>query len=167
MQHRLYFLLPDRRHALEVIDELTRSDITLEHIQAFSDPRTSLEGLPTASTAAEHNSTGLVGKIIRNANLACFAIALLSFPVIAIFLPNWWLLFPAGVMLSNLLIGFYFTHVPTTYLGEFTDALAHGEILLTVDVPEARVKEVDTGVREHHPVAHIDGAGWGNRAFGL
>jgi len=167
MDRRLYFLLPDRQHALDVVEELTRSDIALEHIHAYGDPRTRLVGLPAASTSAQHTGTSLAGKLIRNANLTCFALALLSIPVIAIFQSNWWLLFPVGIMLANLLIGFYFTHVPTTYLGEFTDALAHGEVLLTVDVPETRVQEVDTGVREHHPVAHIDHAGWGHRAFGL
>lgn len=167
MDRRLEFLLPDRQHALAVVDDLTRSGIAPEHIHAFADPRTSLDGLPAAAAATQPDKIGLAGRMIRNANLACCALALLSIPVIAIFQPGWWLLFPVGVMLANFLIGFYFTHIPTTHPEEFADALAHGEVLLSVDVPEARVREVDAGVRDHHPVAHTDPAGWGNRAFGL
>jgi hypothetical protein len=46
------------------------------------------------------------------------------------------------------------------HLGEFRDALAHGEVLLMVDVPRGRVSEVEDRVHRHHPEATVGGVGW-------
>jgi len=70
-------------------------------------------------------------------------------------------------MVATFLAGLIFTSVPNTHLGEFQDALAHGEILLMVDVPETEVAKVEQQVHHQHPEVTIGGVGWGTAALGL
>jgi hypothetical protein len=50
--------------------------------------------------------------------------------------------------------------VAKTHLDEFHGALAHGEIVLMVDVPRQRVAQVEELVRQQYPEAMPGGAGW-------
>lgn len=168
MQRRLYFLIPDRQHALAVVDELAAHGIDRKYMHALGDKRTRLDGLPTASKRQKNDDAEKVEKLLWNLNLASFALALAALIVLPILKGlTWWLALPAAIIAANFLIGLRFTTVPNTHLGEFRDALAHGEILLMVDVPESRVAEVETDIHHHHPEATVGGVGWGTRAFGL
>ena len=51
MNRRLYFLLPDRAHALSVVNELAGSGLDLGQMHALAGRQVSLEGLPEATTA--------------------------------------------------------------------------------------------------------------------
>jgi hypothetical protein len=100
--------------------------------------------------------------------MASFALALIALIVLpAVYGPSWWLLVPAAIMIGNFTFGLHLTSIPKTHLGEFRDALAHGEILLLVDVPEAQVTDVESNIHQHHPEATVGGAGWGTRALSL
>ena len=168
MDRRLYFLIPDRQHALAVVDELVEHGIKHEQMHALADKRTRLDGLPRASLRQNNDSAQRVEKIFWNANLACFALALISLIVLPVLYGlGWWLLIPVAVMVANFMIGLHFTNLPNTHLGEFRDALAHGEILLMVDVPESQVAEVENDIHHHHPEATVGGVGWSTQAFGL
>lgn len=168
MNRRLYFLIPDRAHALAVVEDLVANDIDIAHMHAIGDRRTRLDGLPNASARQRRNSASRVEKILWNCNLASFGLALVATLIMPIFTGlSWWLTLPIGIMAANFLAGLHFTGIPNTHLGEFRDALAHGEILLMVDVPEARVAEVENKMHNHHPEATVGGIGWGTQAFGL
>ena len=168
MDRRLYFLIPDRQHALSVVDELVEQGIDRKHIHALGDPRTRLDGLPTASFRQKSDSAKRIEKTCWNINMASFALALIALIVLpAVYGLSWWLLAPAAIMIGNFMFGLHLTSISKTRLGEFRDALAHGEILLLVDVPEAQVADVETNIHQQHPDAAIGGAGWGTQAFGL
>ena len=168
MDRRLYLLIPDRQQALGVVDELVEQGINKKHIHALGDPRTRLDGLPTASLRQNNDSAKRIEKTCWNINMASFALALIAMIVLpAVYGPSWWLLVPAAIMIGNFMFGLHLTSIPNTHLGEFRDALAHGEILLLVDVPEAQVTDIETNIHQHHPEAAVDGAGWGTQAFGL
>ncbi|MGB5260860.1 MAG: hypothetical protein WBO34_10100 [Gammaproteobacteria bacterium] len=168
MDRRLYFLIPDRQHALVVVDELAEQGIDLKHMHALGDKRTRLDGLPNATLRQKNDTAQRVEKIFWNTNLASFALALIALIVLPVLYGlSGWLLIPVSIMLINFMMGLHFTNVPNTHLGEFRDALAHGEILLMVDVPESRVAEVETDIQHHHPEATVGGVGWGSQAFGL
>ncbi len=168
MNRRLYFLIPDRTHALAVVEDLLANGIDIEHMHAIGDRRTRLDGLPSASPRQRRNSARRVEKILWNGNLVCFGIALIATLITPIYTGlSWWLLLPIGIMAANFLAGLRFTGIPNTHLGEFRDALAHGEILLIVDVPEARVAEVEHEIHHRHPEASVGGVGWGTQAMGL
>jgi hypothetical protein len=168
MNRRLYFLLPDRAHALLVVDELNLSGIRTEHIHALGDRRTRLDGLPASTLRQTRDTASRLEKILWNANLISFAIALCVFIAMVLTMNwSWWLLVPVVILVANFLAGLGFTSLPNTHLGEFQDALAHGEILLMVDVPESQVATVEAQVHHQHPEAAIGGVGWGTAALGL
>jgi hypothetical protein len=168
MNRRLYFLLPDRAHALLVVDELNKSGIKTEHIHALGDRRTRLDGLPTSTLRQARDTASRLEKILWNANLISFAIALCVFIAMVLTMNwSWWLLVPVVILVTNFLAGLRFTSLPNTHLGEFQDALTHGEILLMVDVPESQVATVEAQVHHQHPEATIGGVGWGTAALGL
>jgi hypothetical protein len=168
MYRRLYFLLPDRQHALSVVEELEEDGIDTDHMHALGDRRTPLGDLPNASLRQEKDTASHLEKLLWNSNLASFSLALSGFIALLIFSGlTWWLLLPLAVMAANFLAGLYFTGLPNTHLGEFRDALGHGEILLMVDVPENQVARIENRVHHQHPEATVGGVGWGTEAFGL
>ena len=168
MNRRLYFLIPDRQHALAVVDELVTQGISRNHMYALGDQRTRLDGLPNATLRQRNDSTGRIEKVLWNSNLVCFGVAVIALIILPIFTgASWWLLLPAAVLVANFLAGLSFSNVPNAHLGEFRDALAHGEILLMVDVPESQVAEVETEIHQHHPEATVGDARWVTGAIGL
>lgn len=168
MNRRLYFLLPDRAHALLVVDELVNSGIKSENIHALGDRDTRLDGLPTSTLRQARDTASRLEKMLWNANLISFALALCVFIALVLTMNwSWWLLVPVVIMMLNFLAGLRFTRVPNTHLSEFQDALAHGEILLMVDVAETQVAKVEERVHHQHPEVAIGGVGWGNATLGL
>lgn len=154
MDRRLYFLIPDRQHALSVVAELVEQGIDRKHIHALGDPRTRLDGLPTASLRQKNGSAKRIEKTCWNINMASFALALIALIVLpAVHGPSWWLLAPAAIMVGNFMFGLHLSSIPNNHLGEFRDALAHGEILLLVDVAEAQVADVETNIHQQYPEA--------------
>jgi hypothetical protein len=151
-----------------VVDELNKSGISSEQIHALGDRRTRLDGLPVSTARQTRGSASRLEKILWNANLISFALALCVFIALILTLNwNWWLLAPVVIMAANFLAGLSFTSIPNTHLGEFQDALAHGEILLMVDVAETEVAKVEQQVHHQHPEAALGGGGWGTAALGL
>ena len=168
MNRRLYFLIPDRAHALSVVDELAREGVSTGNIHTLGDRGTQLDGLPTASLRQTNDAAGHLEDFLWNANLLSFVVALGIFIVLLVTTGwNLWLLVPAAIMMANFLTGLRFARLPNTHLDEFRDAMAHGEILLMVDVPEQRVADIEDQVHHHHPEATVGGVCWGSPAFGL
>jgi len=168
MNRRLYFLLPDKDHALSVVDELRREGIDTQRMHALGSRHTRLDGLPTSTLRQTNDAAGHLEAFLWNANLISFALAL-GILLVMLLTTGWnlWLLAPATLMAANFLAGLRFTRLPNTHLDEFRDAMAHGEILLMVDVSEKRVADVEEQVHRHHPEAVTGGTCWGTPAFGL
>jgi hypothetical protein len=168
MSRRLHFLVPGRTEALSVIKDLSRQGINPEHIQVLADKRTRTDGLTQATTRQKNGAISGVKKTLWNINLVSFAVALGCFIFLLITLNlNWWLLLPSSVMAANFIAGLNFSNQPYAHLGEFRDALAHGEILLLVDVPDNRTSAIQQSMDRHHPEAAVGTTVWGNQAFGL
>ena len=168
MHRRLYFLLPDKEHTRSVVDELVSEGISIRNMHAHGARGTALDGLPASSPRQINDAAGHLENFLWNANLLSFVVALGIFVILALTTGrNLWLFAPLLIMASNLLIGIRFTRLPNTHLNEFKDALAHGEILLMIDVSENRVAEIEKLVHHHHPEAAVGGVSWGTPAFGL
>lgn len=168
MNRRLYFLLPDREHALTVVEELNRGGIGSDRIHTIGNRHTRLDGLPTATLRQANDAACRLEKILWNANLLSFAVALCVFIALLFTLAwTWWLAVPITIMVANFLVSLSFSSVPSTHLGEFRDALTHGEILLMVDVAETEVAQIGKQVHHRHPEVTIGGVGWGSTALGL
>lgn len=168
MNRRLYFLVPGRAEALSVIKDLSRQGISPEDIQVLADKRTRTDGLTQTTARQKNDAEGWLQKLLWNVNLISFAVALGCFIFLLITQHlDWWLLLPGSVMAANFFAGLNFSNLPHAHLGEFRDALAHGEILLLVDVPEDRTSAIERNVHHHHPEAAIGGTVWENEALGL
>lgn len=167
MYRRLYFLLPDKEHARSVVDELSREGISVRNMHTHGAKGTALDGLPASSPRQTNDAAGYLENFLWNANLLSFVVALGIFIILAFTTGrNPWLLAPVLIMAANFLIGVWFVRLPNTHLDEFKDALAHGEILLMVDVTEERVAEVENLIHRH-PEAVVGGVSWVTPAFGL
>ena len=168
MNRRLYFLLPDRAHALSVVDELAREGVGIKNMHALGNQGTPVDGLPKASLRQYNDAASHLESFLWNANLLSFVVAMGIFTVQLVTTGwNLWLLVPAIIMTANFLVGLRFTRLPNTHLDEFRDALAQGEILLMVDLPEERVAYIEHQVHHHHPEATVGGVCWGTPALGL
>jgi hypothetical protein len=93
-------------------------------------------------SASPRISGRLVEAILWDGNLVVFG----PVPGVSLFVLSGltvWLWLSVLIMAGTFPGSLYFTHVPDIHLNEFRDALDHGEILLMVDVPKARVAEIE------------------------
>jgi Flp pilus assembly protein TadB len=158
---RLYFLFPDTDHAGPVTEELKRAGIDQQQIHAVAREGVDIRSLPGATPRQRRDEAGRLEGVAWNANLAVFALAVAAL-VASLFLGSLWLAVAAlVVMLATFLGGAWFAvRVPDVHLAEFREALAHGEIVLMVDVPPGRVAEIENLVHRRHPEASVGGVGW-------
>ncbi|UCE89321.1 MAG: hypothetical protein JSW10_00310, partial [Pseudomonadota bacterium] len=144
MKRRLYFLLPDVQHTRSVVADLSDAGILSVHMHALARPDVELGDLPAANGRQKQNITGRVDRVLWNANLLLFFIALMICFALLMRGMAGWAVLPALVALGLFLAGNRYTTVlPTVHLDEFNDALQHGEILLMVDVGRKHVAEVE------------------------
>jgi hypothetical protein len=168
MNRRLYFLLPDRSHALSLVNELAGCGLELDQMHALANRRVSLEGLPPASRAQRRDMAHRLENVLWDGNLVVFGLALGALLTLGFVNElTIWLLIPLGIMLATFLAGLRFTRVPNVHLDEFRDAMSHGEILLMVDVPTNRVDDIEHRVHQHHPDAAVGGVGWSTRSLSI
>lgn len=161
MLRRLYFVLPDEEHAEAVVADLEQAGIARANLHALARPDHGLERLPRATPRQQHDALGRIERGIWIGLLALFAVALAGL-ALSLYAAR-----PAGaavavaVIIASLAVGVrYALRVPEVHLDEFRGALAHGEIVLMVDVPPKRVAEVEARVGAHHPEAVAGGVGW-------
>lgn len=165
MYRRLYFLLPDAEHAGEVARELEARGLARECIHVIAGKGATGAGLtvplerPTADPAERFE------RWVWSGNLVLFFVALAALLIMAASqIPAYWLLLPLAVMGLTFTGGMEFVkRVPDVHRCEFRDALRHRELLLTVDVPAARVAEIEAVVHRRHPEVVDGGVGWTSR----
>ncbi|WP_374361139.1 DUF1269 domain-containing protein [Pseudoduganella danionis] len=160
MQRRLYFTLPDAGSARAVLDELLLARISIRHIHFLARQAMAAE-LPTlgllARTDIVHGAQ--LGAAIGAAiGLAC-AIALAFYPI-----AGWTagtftilLLMLGGALLGSWASAMNAAAVPNTRLRRFAAALAQGRVLLILDLPAARVDDIEAMLAKRHPAASFGG----------
>jgi hypothetical protein len=165
---RLYFLFPDTAHARQASQELTGAGVASERIHAVAREGTDLSSLPPATQRQLKNAASRIEAVAWNSNLALFAlagVALLASVALGAFWPG---LIAFAVMCASFLGGAWFAvRVPDVHLQAFRDALAHGEIVLMVDVAPKRVAEIEDLVHRRHPEAGVGGVGWSIEGLGI
>ena len=167
MLRRLFFLFPDTDHAQCVVDELMDRDIPERRMHAIA-RGVDLGSLPRASERQKSDTKFRLEWFIWNTNLTLFFVALFVLIASLALASVLWAALSLLVMLLTFIAGERFAvKVPDVHLSEFTDALAHGEVLLMVDVPAHRVAEIEGYVHHHHPEAAVGGVSWTIDAFGM
>ena len=158
---RIYFLLPNVDVARKVVDELLLARIAEEYIHVIAKEGTTMADLPEASLAQRSDVVPALERGIAVGG----ATGLLA-GVAAITCPPAGLVLGGGAVLAVTLAGTGFgalmstmigVSAPSTRLTQFEDAVKQGEILMLVDVPKARVDEIEAMVKKHHPDADIEG----------
>ena len=167
MLRRLYFLFPDEKHARLAVDQLMLRTIPLKRMHAMTNG-TENKTLPKATERQKNDTAFQVEQFLWVVNLVVFMAALIIF-ISSLMTSQWlWLGLSLSMMLINFFGGkFFIESVPHDHLTEFTSALAHGEILLMVDVPFYRVRDIVDYVEHLHPETRLDGASWMVDAFGI
>jgi len=158
---RIYFLLPTIEIARKVVDELLLARIDEHHIHVIAKEGTTMEDLPEASLAQKSDVVPALERGIAVGG----ATGLLA-GVIAVTFPPAGLVLGGSAVLAIALAGTGFGAIMSTMIGvsapnsrlkQFEDAVNKGEILMLVDVPKARVDEIEAMVKQHHPGADIEG----------
>ena len=158
---RIYFLLPDVDIARKVVDELLIARIDERHIHVIAKDGTPMEDLPEALLSQKSD---VVPALERG--IAIGGVTGILAGVIAVTFPPIGLALGGGAILATGLAGSSFgaimstmigVSVPSSHLKQFENAVNKGEILMLVDVPKARVDEIEAMVKNHHPDADIEG----------
>lgn len=161
MTRRLYFLLPDEERALAVVRDLEADGVARERIHAIPGKGVTLTQLPEATPKQRADALGRGERIAWYGNIALFGIATLGLVLALAYARPGWASLAAAVMVASFVAGALFAlRVPDTHLDEFRDALAHGNVLLLVDVPRERVAAIESLVEHRHPSATPGGVGW-------
>ena len=167
MLRRLYFLFPDEKHAQRAFDQLIQRKIAKRRMHAIAQG-VELTTLPEATDRQKNDTVSHVELFIWKANLLLFTAALIVLLASLISAEWFWSGLSIAIMLTTFFTSRQFIqHVPNDHLTEFTSALAHGEILLMVDVPIYRVTETVHFVEHHYPETSLDGTSWTIDAFGI
>ncbi len=158
---RIYFLLPDIERTRQIVDELLLARIDEHHIHVLAKEGTALESLPEASFLQKSDFVPALERGLAvggGAGLLAGLVAV-TFPPAGMILGGGALL---GIALAGAGMGAWISSmigmdVPNRQLKAFTDAVAQGEILMLVDVPKARVMEIENLVKGRHPEVDIEG----------
>ena len=158
---RIYFLIPDLQTANKVTDELLLARIEERHIHVIAREGTKLGDLPKASLLQTSDVIPAVerGLAVGGVTGILAGVAAVTFPPAGLALGGGAILATAlagsgiGAWLSSM-IG---VDVMNSQITQFEDAIKKGELLFLVDVPKARVHEIEEMVKSHHPEADVEG----------
>ena len=168
MDRRLYFVLPDPQHARQVANDLTRAGIERSRIHALARSDVDLSGLPTATEAQRRDVVWRTERLLWGANLGLFWIAAAGLVAGLLCGSATASVLAVGVMVATFTAGALFAiKVPNVHLDEFRDAIAAGEVLLMVDVPQGRVAQIEHILERRHPEATPGGVGWTAHILGV
>lgn len=127
-----------------------------------------IDDLPRSTQRQRSDTVWRLEWMSWNTNLAIFLMALIGLVVALVTSAMAWAVVCGLIMALTFVLGQWFTdRVPNAHLTEFQDALAHGEILLMVDMQVWRVKEIEDYVHKQHPEAAVGGVGWTIERLGI
>jgi hypothetical protein len=154
MRRRLYFVLPDVDSARRMLDEMLLARIEERHIRFLTRRGGLPADLPEAGVLQKTDMLhgAAVGLVVGGALGVLAGVAFVVFP-------------PTGTLtlvtvLATALIGALFgvwvasmvgTAVPNSRLRQFADDMERGAVLMIVDVPALRVREITERVTSRHP----------------
>lgn len=167
MNRRLYFLFPDEERARRAVDGLREIGIADRNIHAVAKDEDRLKRLPKTTPRQRKDLGHRLEWLAWSGNLGLFAIALLGFVISLVIGELLWALVPFIIMAATFIGGFLFTKLPDVGLNAFKEAMAHGEIVLMLDIHRDRVQEVEDYIHHHYPEAAVGGVSWSVDALGL
>ena len=158
---RIYFLVPSVALAKAIVDELLLARVEQRHIHIVAREDTPLENLPEAGVAQRSDLVPALEK-----GLAAGGLSGLLAGALAVTFPPAGLVLGGGALLGLTLFGAGFgawmssmvgIGLPSSRLEKFESAIEAGQLLLLIDVPRARVQEIEALITRHHPQAELEG----------
>jgi hypothetical protein len=158
---RIFFLVPNVASGRGIVDDLLLARVEERRIHVLAREGTPLEDLPEATIAQR---TDLIPALERGAAAGGVTGALLG--LAAVTFPPAGLVLGGGAVVGIALFGTGFgawvsamigVRLPNRRLRQFEDAIARGQLLMMIDVPAARVEEIEQIVMRHHPEAELEG----------
>jgi hypothetical protein len=169
LYRRVYFLFHDEAAARSVINEL-KTSLAGEDYQLHTLVKGSggFARLPDAAVEHAPSLPAWAQDVLWYLSVCLFAAGLIAM-VLALLAMSWlWVLVFGVIVIATQISGYLFTNrIPSAQFDRFRTALDHDEILLVVDVPYRRVREVKQRVYDRHPEARTNGINWHINAFGL
>lgn len=162
MSRRIYWLVPDVASAQQVLKDLLLARITERQIHFVGRDGMDLSGLPTANILQTSDvvRAAQMGLVVGGATgAAAGVLAAVWFPIVGD-TAQW------GIAAVLAMIGGGFgawaasmigVSTPSGRLRRFEGAIEQGQILLMVDVPASRVKEIEELLGASHPEAKFEG----------
>ncbi len=166
MFKRIYLLSPDVDHALSVVSELEASGVGREHIHTLARGDIDIGLLPPATREQERSNLWFFDRLFWVSDMILYMLAFVFFTLALYFEFYTWALVAFILMSIAWAIGEIYTiREPHVHLTGVKEAIASGEILLMVDIPKQRVREIDTMISKHHPEIDHGVIGWNFRAL--
>jgi hypothetical protein len=161
MRRRIYWLVPDVDSARRMTDDLLLARIDQGHIHCVGCEGSDLSGLHEANILQTSDiiHAAQQGLVIGGGIGFLAGLVAAMYPIFGEG-PEWGLVGVLAVLggaigaWASSMIG---SSVPNSRLKRFEEALRQGQILMMVDVPRYRVKEIETMLQEKHPEAHLEG----------
>ena len=158
---RIYFVVPGVALARRIVGELLLARIEERHIHIVAREDTPLEDLPEAGVAQRSD---LVPALERG--VAAGGLSGLLAGTLAVTFPPAGLTLGGGALLGLTTFGAGFgtwragmvgAALPSSRLQKFESAIETGQLLMMVDVARARIDEIESLVRSHHPEVELEG----------
>ncbi len=168
MGRRLYFIFSSKHQAHQAFIDLKHAGIDQDHVHALARTDIDLGTLPPATAPQRRDRAWRMENIAWRSNLVLFALGLLALLTgIYTGITALSLLALAVVLLTFIGGTLFASQVPDAHLDEFRGALAHGDIVLLVDVPRRRHGEIEELMRQRHPEAVPGGSSWTIDGIGI
>lgn len=160
MWRRVYVAFPYAGQARRVVAELEAAGVARNKIHTIAKPGVDIAGLPVANRAQRGDQVLLWERLFWDGNLGLFVVALAAAGLALYAGALAWAAVAATVAAATVVMGERFAvKLPHGHLGDVRVPLARGEVVLLVDVPRHRVREIEALIG-HHPEASIGGVGW-------
>ncbi|SEK69797.1 hypothetical protein SAMN05518845_102429 [Variovorax sp. YR750] len=162
MKRRIYWLMPDLASARSVMHDLVRARVDIARIHFTGPEGMDMTGLHAANVwqTSDLVHAAKTGLVVGSACGAVFGlVAALLFPIVGDD-PEW----EVAVLLAILggVVGAWSASmigisIPSPRLRRFESAIAQGRILLMVDLPRSRVRDIEALLQSAHPEARFEG----------
>lgn len=162
MRRRIYWLLPSLASARRTMNDLLLARIGEQHIHFVARDDVDISELHAANLLQTSDviRAAQAGLVIGGAVGALAGVVVAYFVPIIGESPQWGIAAVLAIVggafgaWSSSMIGI---STPSERLKRFETALEQGQILLMVDVPRARVTEIEALLERVHPEAHFEG----------
>lgn len=165
----LYFLFHDEHTVRRVIDELEKS-LGLDDFQlhAITNEGHTLVEMPGATVHKKSSAAIRTEKVLWYLSIGVFTIALIALALTLLAASWYWAILFGVLVVAAQFSGYLFgNRVPNAQLDRFRTGLEQGDIVLQVDVPRGRVKEIKGFIAAHHPDSTTNISNWHVGTIGL